>query len=186
MKTNKITECYKHYGSKTIPMCVGTIFEDTPWECVRLTEGSDLRDRVILQTHPEFSQIVEQGWHVRFATGILENLAVFEGDILYDTEGNAHVVYILRNGVVDPCIKTTRLTWTAPSPTIAVMQPFPAPANFILNGSEVPRPVKQNAISPFRLPMRGGRICIHHFRSFNDLYIMTEAIHRMLTKATKR
>lgn len=93
-------DLYIEYA-RVIEMCKGTSFEHKPWVCVKIYDGFD--------SHPQFTQIPEC---YQFAIAILEDRAVFVGDILYlKSSGLEYVVdkYTTASAVSD-------MTWQPPKP----------------------------------------------------------------------
>jgi len=109
-------DLYIEYA-RVIKMCKDTVLEDKPWLGVRFN-GSEFYD------HPRFDTLVE---NYQFAVAILEDRAVFVGDILYLKSSCWEYVadkYTTASAVSD-------MTWQPPKPK----------RTFILNGVELPCPL---------------------------------------------
>lgn len=108
-------DLYLKYA-EIIKMCQGTALDNTPWVCVKISDG--------FESHPRFTQRPER---YKFAIAILEDKPVFVGDVLYSNIG-------LRYIVTDRDTKATicLMNWQQPKPK----------RTFELRGVELPCPVK--------------------------------------------
>lgn len=109
-----------------------------PWECVKLTDPSDLRDEVFIKDHPNFKEIMDYTYCVEFAVAILEGKPVFVGDTLY-TKGKGLPRKVTGVSQWHESVFTEQggrmldsLTWTPPA----------SKRTFMLNGVEFPCPVE--------------------------------------------
>lgn len=147
-------DLYIEYA-RVIEMCNGTALEDKPWLCVKFN------GTCIFDTHPRFGSDPEL---YKFAVVILEDRAVFVGDILYlKSSGLEYVAdkYTTASAAGD-------MTWQPPKPK----------RTFILNGVESPCPVSERTIHP---------VCfgstLFFFDSKNDVDQVEECIENILIGA---
>ena len=146
-------DLYIEYA-RVIEMCKGTALEDTPWVCVRFNGGE-------FYGHPRFDTLAK---NYQFAPAILEDRPVFPGDILcFKPSGSEYVAskHTTASAVSD-------MTWQPPKPK----------RTFMINGVELPCPVKYPTNNFIRLG-----ICLFSFNAEEDAELVLRELTKILTEA---
>lgn len=149
-------DLYLKYA-EIIKMCQGTALENKPWLCVKFN------GTCIFDTHPRFSSDPEL---YKFAPAILDDRAVFVGDILYlRSSGLEYVVdkYTTASAVSD-------MTWRPPKRT------------FMLNGVELPCPARGGE-STFSIGTCVTTLSGYKFETQDDRDKVLHEITRILDEA---
>lgn len=150
-------DLYIEYA-RVIEMCKGTALEGKPWVCVKFEED-------VLEGSPYFDCPPES---YEFAIAILEDRAVFVGDTLYwKTTGEEYIVNSYNKCTSMPL---GYMTWQPPKPK----------RTFMLNGVELPCPVKKQKKESSILLLGGA---VFYFESEEDTDSVCNSFLSILTDA---